>query len=545
MSILSLPRVHFKGSTDWSPSTANNHNNVYDVSTVAPVLQTGVTYTTFLKWLKTLNPGSSGVGVEVWGSWNVYGDHAVRFTNASINGVQLSSKAIAATDPLLGCAINIYGLRWTGGPGPARLVMTDPLSYGENTSQIFYQSIVVGTPPRDGGDPPIGFSAQGAGPMFSKWGYPNRNLGIGINLVFEGGRSCCWWAGLPNANIQWFGLDQSPALTTLKAAAEANGNQGLVIRFASYYTQYYVAASWKGYPIRNGCDLVNAYKEGFTGDNPARSMMLGSIGIWEPGELFSAATDLPLTPSANAVMLGGVEPPFVGPIKPFPLGPAMAKIDTTRNVLVLDLINAIPETDDQQEKADLGTLELYMGSTRIAEIPFTEYKESAYEATGGILEFPLPSDVAPGPIKLVQRQPSGHQTVPAVLLEQSEFLAETDQWGVYIDQGQTSQLTLTVMQNGEPASSSVSLLLAQYDSRTNTPIASPVVSYLDANGQPLAQPIVPVSQGKATFGLKPILSGACMVGVFPFIGSASSQPTASELPVPQLLLLLRARPALR
>ena len=111
MSILSLPRVHFNGSTDWSPSTANNHNNVYDVSTVAPVLQTGVTYTTFLKWLKTLNPGSSGVDVEVWGSWNVYGDHAVRFTNASIHGVQLSSKAIAATDPLLGCAINIYGLR--------------------------------------------------------------------------------------------------------------------------------------------------------------------------------------------------------------------------------------------------------------------------------------------------------------------------------------------------------------------------------------------------------------------------------------------------
>ena len=66
---------------------------------------------------------------------------------------------------------------------------------------------------------------------------------------------------------------------------------------------------------------MNAYKEGFTGDNPARSMMLGSIGIWEPGELFSAATDLPLTPSANAVMLGGVEPPFVGPRQTVPVGP--------------------------------------------------------------------------------------------------------------------------------------------------------------------------------------------------------------------------------
>src|SRR6185369_3488264 len=218
MSILSLPRIHFQGATDWSPSTANNHNNVYDVAIVAPVLQKGVTYANFLQWLKTLNPDSSGVDVEVWGSWNVYGDHAVRFTSAAITGMQPPPAAGAGSDPLQDCAINIYGLRWTGGPGPARLVMTDPLSYGENTSQIFYQSLVVGNPTPDGGNPPVGFSAQGVVPMFSKWGYPNRNLGIGLNLVFEGGRSCCWWAGLPNGNIEWFGLDQSPALSALKAA---------------------------------------------------------------------------------------------------------------------------------------------------------------------------------------------------------------------------------------------------------------------------------------------------------------------------------------
>ena len=223
----------------------------------------------------------------------------------------------------------------------------------------------------------------------------------------------------------------------------------------------------------------------------------------------------------------------------------MAKVDSKRNVLAIDLINAIPETDDQQEKADLGTLEVYMGATRVAEIPFTKYQKSAYEAAGGILEFPLPSGVAPGPVKLVQHQPSGHKTVPAVLLEQAEFLAETDQWGVYLDQGKNGQVTLTVMQNGAPASTSVSLLLAQYDSRTNLPIASPVVSYLDANGQPLAPAIVPVSQGKATFGLKPILSGACMVGVFPFIGKPPANLPQANFPVPQLLLLLRARSSFR
>src|SRR5215472_3439774 len=529
MSILSLPRIHFQGATDWSPSTANNHNDVYDVATVAPVLQKGVTYANFLQWLKTLNPGSSGADVEVWGSWNVFGDHAVRFTNAAISGIQLSSAAGASGDPLQGCAINICGLRWTGGPGPARLVMTDPLSYGENTSQIFYRSLVVGNPTLGGGDPPVGFSAQGVGPMFSKWGYPNRNLGIGSNLVFEGGRSCCWWAGLPNANIQWFGLDQSPALAALKSAAEANGNQGLLIRFASYFTQYYVAASWNGNPIRSGSDLVKAHKEGFTGDNPSRSMMLGSIGIWEPGELSSAPTDLPLTPGANALLQRGVDPPYVGPIQPFALGPAMAKVDATRNVVVLDLINAIPEADNRKEKADLGTLELYMGSSKIADLPFARYNQAAYLAAGGIVEFPIPGGVAPeGPITLVQPQPSGQQAV----LAQSEFLAETDQWGVYLDQRQTSQVTLTVMQNGEPAPAGVSLYLAQYDSRTNTPIASPVVSYLDPNGQPLAHPIAPVSNGKAIIRLQPIQSGSCLLGVFAFAGTPPTNLPQANFPFP-------------
>src|SRR5262249_10233592 len=166
MSILSLPRIHFQGTTDWSPSTANNHNNVYDVATVAPVLQKGVTYATFLQWLKTLNPDSSGVDVEVWGSWNVYGDHAVRFTNAAISGIEPSSAVGAGGDPLQNCAINIYGLRWTGGPGPARLVMTDPLRFAENTSLIFYQSLVDANIPPGGANHPVGFSPQGVGPLF-------------------------------------------------------------------------------------------------------------------------------------------------------------------------------------------------------------------------------------------------------------------------------------------------------------------------------------------------------------------------------------------
>ena len=88
------------------------------------------------------------------------------------------------------------------------------------------------------------------------------------------------------------------------------------------------------------------------------------------------------------------------------------------------------------------------------------------------------------------------------------------------------------MQNGEPAPAGVSLYLAQYDSRTNKPIASPVVSYLDPNGRPMAHPIVPVSDGKAIFRLKPLQSGACLLGVFAFTGTPPTNLPQANFPFP-------------
>jgi hypothetical protein len=139
-----------------------------------------------------------------------------------------------------------------------------------------------------------------------------------------------------------------------------------------------------------------------------------------------------------------------------------------------------------------------------------------------------------GPITLVQQQPSSQQT----LLSQTDLLAETDDWGVYLDQGQSRQLTFTVMQDGAPAPSTVSLLLAQYNSQTNQLIDGPagivsnVVTYLDANGKPLTSPIVPVTGGKATFGVQALQSGACMVGVFPFTGTPPANLPQVNFPFP-------------
>ena len=523
MSVLSLPRIHFKGFTKWSPSTANNHDAVYDEAAAAPILQSGWTYQDYVDQLKTENPA----WCEPWGSWNLFGDHGVVCEQTAVTGVQLSGGP-PVSDPICGAAVNIQGRSWVGTPAAGRLVMTDPFSWGSETSMIVFDSIVLGSGA-------LGFTAKAASPLFSKWGFrPSdqataktvgcpapgaaaRNLNLKEDLIFEGTESCCWWVGLANAGLQWAGSDQSPALAALRRAAEAGGNQGIVFRFVSYCTQYYVT-----YPnIKNGLDLVKAYTtEGFTGDNPARSVMLGSIGVWGPGELSSAPTELSLTASGTATVPST-------PTLAFSLGPAMAKVDTDRGVVVLDLVNAIPELDTTLVKADLGPLDLCAGGSRIGSLPYTAYDQSAYETSAGICEIPIPEGMTvTGPLSL-------SQAGGPPLLTQDEFLAETDDWVVYLDEDQTRQITVTVMQNGAAAPAGTSLLLVQYNSRTGDilPASQPIVRVVDQQGKAFDPPVVPVVDGKAIFSLQPVVSGACVVGFFPYQGQPPTPP-AVNYPMP-------------
>src|SRR3954466_8184265 len=208
MSVLSLPRIHFSGFTDWSPSTANNAPNVYDLDTVEPFLQTVVTSETYLAWLKQRNPQM----LQPNGSWNVYGDHATRFAESKVLGADLRDGKASVTDALIGSAVDLRGLNYSDGVAPARLVMTDPFTGGEATSQIFYQWLVVGnfTGPQEQW---VGFKASAASRMFSRWPYQTRNLDITFK---EGMVGCIWFAAANNKDIQWYGLSSSPALSALK-----------------------------------------------------------------------------------------------------------------------------------------------------------------------------------------------------------------------------------------------------------------------------------------------------------------------------------------
>jgi len=521
VSILSLPRIHFTGFTDWSPSTANNAPNVYNEQDVEPFLQSGVTYDNYLPWLKSMNTQMQ----QPNGSWNVYGDHATKFANSVIKSAETEDGPYAS-DPFIGAAVSLQGLVYSDGPAPARLVMTDPFTGGEATSQIFYQWLVAGnfTGPQDQW---IGFKAGAAGRMFSRFPYQTRNLGITFK---EGMVGCIWQAAAYNKDIQWFGLDRSPLLTALKAAVTSGSNQGLLMRFASYATLYYQATYFNGKQILNGVDLVEAYSQGFTGDSPARSAMVGTFGIWEAGELATA-------PSGR-LMLPGASPQLV----PYgqstaALGPAMAQVDASRNVLVVDFITTFPETDQQLDKANFGTLQLQARDTNgnvtpIAQLPPESYNRQAYEASGGISEFPLPTGMGSNIGTLELSQPIKNDTV--VALRQTEFSAESDDRCVYVDQGQTATATIAVYANGGIAPPSMNLLLAQYDSNGNL-LSEPLLEVVDAGGNAFANDVVPVANGRVTIGIRSLAPGACFLAFYPFRQQPPTSIPQTGIPLPSSL----------
>lgn len=516
MSVLSLPRIHFTGSTDWSPSTANNAPNTYNEQDVEPFLQQGITYDNYLPWLKKLNTGMQ----QPNGSWNVYGDHATKFSNAKITGGDTVGGRITA-DPLIAAPVSLQGLVYSDGPAPARLVMTDPFTGGEATSQIFYQWLVVGnlTGPQSSW---IGFKAGAAGRIFSRWPFQTRNLGITFK---EGMVGCIWQAAARNQDIQWYGVDRSPLLAALQAAVTSGSNQGLLMRFASYATLYYQATFFNGKQITNGLELVDAYAQGFTGDNPARSSMVGTFGIWEQGELASAPSGRVLFPAASPQRM----PVGAGTAA---LGPAVAKVDATRNVLAVDFITTFPEVDQQLEKADFGTLQLQSRAadgtvTPIATLPTASYSRQAYESSGGISEFPLPAGFVLGALELAQPIPGG----TLVALRQTVMSAESDDRCVYVDEGQTVTATIAVSANGVPATGGSKLLLAQYDSNGNL-LAEPMLSVTDGNGAPFAGNVVPVQAASVTIAIQSLLPGACYLAFYPFTDQPPKDIPQAGIPLP-------------
>ena len=537
MSVLNLPRFVFNGLTDWNPDTVNNSSKIYNEDTAEPVPQPGVPFDKFVDWLMQSNGATDPAKLQPHGSWNVFGDHGVVLIDP--NGNDAGAKIVTlvpgspsgVVDPLLGKPVSIEGLLYMDRPQPhpARLVDLEP--YGPFSSQIYYENVVIG-------DGQVGVTGKGSCRMFSRWPNMARNLG---GLPIAGFMGVIWQTAIKNADLQWSGIDQSPALASLKRTAESGGNQGIQIQFASYRTEYYQTVTYQGRPIRNGGDLIWAYSKGYRGGNPARSVLAGTVGVWGPNELASAPTQRLLAPVAQVAesksrpMLMRLDhtPTAAlaanGPVM-VSLGPAMGIVED--KTVTVDFVNTFPEADASLEKANLGTFLLQSVSSTGdvlqvgAPLTFDQYNKAAYAAGGGICSFdfdPKNRDaIASGTLQLVQQGATGD---PA--LAESQFVAETDQRGTYLDQAQSTTIQISVYEKGGPVVTPVQLLAAQYDIGGNliTDTKKQIVQF--QGNAPPDSVVLSVGNSAATLGFSAVQPGICYIFFYPFTGGQAPAAPAT------------------
>ena len=120
------------------------------------------------------------------------------------------------------------------------------------------------------------------------------------------------------------------------------------MRFASYRTLYYQAAYHNGLKINKARELIAAYADGLYGLEPRAQRHAGNVRRLGGGRTCECARGSSAVRMTNAKVLGSSAKTTLGPV--------VVKIDSSRKKLVADLITAIPELNENLEKADFGSL---------------------------------------------------------------------------------------------------------------------------------------------------------------------------------------------
>jgi hypothetical protein len=536
MSVLSFPRIYFKGFMEWDPCTFNNNDwqkfPTYDGVNAAlnwSFLETqGITqenfYTTFRPWAIKLQPDNQDnpTGLRVPTEWNMFGTHGVLFTQygdftTTVTGGALGYGQNVTSDALIGTPVAISG---DGGSGPGRLVDTNPASFW--SSQIFFGQFGLGS-----GNCVI------SGPrnfrMHSRWLDLNRIYTTDSSLTQPAASvGACFQTCIPYNQVTWPAPGVSPLATAVQGACT---EQGLMIRFTAYVNLYFRNGLFNGISQqpRTYTQLAAVLDAAWTAWNkdgdvsqffsmPCYSHIVGSAGAWFPGEVASvpvgrylaanaqvaalnttaaaapaqpATTALPKHPRyqmASAAAPAESADAAVASAPPAPpqvtLGPVVAYIDPNTNVISLDFNSTMPENGTPGEwpsdlsKANFGTLELGVvaggGFTPVLSIPYDLYAQAAYEATAGIIDIQIPD----GKAGLLQTgDPIAIQVQGQTALLEQTLSAQTDSRGIYLDEDAQTTFDLTAYYLGD-LSANTNVLIAQYDAN---------LELIPTNGAPLVR----------------------------------------------------------
>jgi len=313
MSVLETPRLIFRGQVTWDPITTNNYIQEYDE---------GDARTNFWTTKETVTAFRQSAidGVRASGNWNPHGTHRSAYYDTGIVGVDVGN-GLSPDDPIVTCPVSFTGM----------LVDLEP--YGSTSSQLFFDEMSFGI---QGGCRVL---APCRTRMIARYINFFRNQ---TYLVIAGRASVVWQTSFPKEGGLRIDAYDSPALRRLADALQRDDTMGLTVRWNAYRTLYY---DDPGNMAMHAEQLRQKLVAGGFQPNPARSQLVGVLGLWRKGEP-------PAEPGDRALLTQ--LPPNNAPANSPIVGSAHVRL--TADQVTLDLANSIPETGVDLTKANLGDL---------------------------------------------------------------------------------------------------------------------------------------------------------------------------------------------
>ena len=560
--------------------------------------------TKFRPWVIDMHTIDGTTGIP--GEWNYFGGNGcyfLQFVNPTmdidrrtlVTGGALAAGQTVNADPMFGKTATLLGDPF-GDPEPkppGRLVDVNPVSV--YSSQIYYHGITFG-------DATTGIVAPRAYRMQSRY----INFGRNLNLPNAGIASVTWQASFPAGQGLKINVGQSQLLAALQAQIASGQAKGIMVRFNTYLNLYYQNGYFNDFqPQPTGlADLPPLYKTALaTGtlfSNPCYSRVVGVIGPWYDGELATAPEGRYLSAPTNIWLCDptGAQPcwqstgaaqqtskagpsaaaqaPSTGknPIRVPPnsqqpaaqLGIALAQVDYQRNVISIDVLNTFPEQSWKGEKANFKDITIGVQNsqnvvTPIATLTYAQYAQHAYETGGGIVDVPFDAKLAPAirdGLLVFQVQPgvwvakqevdkNGNpffvQVASRTVMAELPLAAQTDQRGVYLNEGGRGEVQISVKNKGKPAAGAF-ILCVKYNppdalGGPTAPIpvkGKQVVNIVNGQSAPITlgpiQTIATTLQtdanGNATLMLQAESPGFPVIAFYPYLaGQAPPPPLAT------------------
>jgi hypothetical protein len=486
MSILSFPRINFRGVFMASPCTANNDDVMAAVvdrdSDSLGVMLAGMTDDQAAEYLRepvvmAISPTSPCM-TYIRSGWNLDGDYRTVFDSTVVTSIVGGPNAAdrvtsASTDPLVGQTVALLGSVFHDPLRRGFAMMCDLDGTGLVTTQVFVGGLQLGS-----------LQLNHDTRCYQNWLNFFSTVGpYGGEQNFVG-IGCVWQFALPESAIPRDLNVQSPGLQTLLTAAR--GAAGLVVRFRCFEVE----------PALTSTTLADAYQNGNGQPNPASGYLIGTIGVWEKGEpeTETAGRKLTCPYPRPAMTYSGAANPLPPAEKPWTPGPpalvgnAVALVHPSRTIVSIDLIGSFPKNGYRnpngpqkpdaggfhapKQKADLGPLQLAVipfgqeAALPIADIDYGVGNYSVYEDFGGIVDLSydaaLTRTLGSGTL-VIQSTPDNTINPNTRLLEESPIRVVTDDRAMYLMPGtEANPIRLKVYDRGGPTKADTTIYLYEY-----------------------------------------------------------------------------------